>query len=67
MSGTNYTRRGFLGLSAAAVAAGLAACTGGGTAPAPAGGEQTAPASNNLRLFTYEGNETIEVFKEQID
>jgi ABC-type glycerol-3-phosphate transport system substrate-binding protein len=66
MSGTNYTRRGFLGLSAAAVAAGLAACTGGGTAPAPAGGEQTAPASNNLRLFTYEGNETIEVFKEQI-
>ena len=60
----NYTRRGFLGLSAAAVAAGLAACTGGGTAPAPAGqAGSSAPASNNLRLFTYEGNETIDVFK----
>jgi raffinose/stachyose/melibiose transport system substrate-binding protein len=64
---SNYTRRGFLGLSAAAVAAGVAACTGGGAAPAPAGqGEQTAPASNDLRLFTYEGDETIDVFKEQI-
>ncbi len=31
MSGTFYSRRGFLGLSAAAVAAGVAACTGGGT------------------------------------
>jgi raffinose/stachyose/melibiose transport system substrate-binding protein len=37
MTGT-YTRRGFIGLSAAAVAASVAACTGGGTAPAPAGG-----------------------------
>jgi raffinose/stachyose/melibiose transport system substrate-binding protein len=65
MSGTNYTRRGFLGLSAAAVAAGLAACTGGGTAPAPAGqGGTSAPASNNLRVFTYEGNETIGLLKD---
>lgn len=63
----NYTRRGFLGLSAAAVAAGLAACTGGGTAPAPAGqGGTSAPASNDLRVFTYEGDETIDLFKEQI-
>jgi hypothetical protein len=37
MTGT-YTRCGFIGLSAAAVAASVAACTGGGTAPAPAGG-----------------------------
>src|SRR5215218_8870224 len=66
MSGT-YTRRGFIGLSAAAIAAGLAACTGGGTAPAPAGqGGTSAPASNELRLFTYEGDETIDAFNEQI-
>jgi raffinose/stachyose/melibiose transport system substrate-binding protein len=58
----NYTRRGFLGLSAAAVAAGLAACTGGGTAPAPAGGGgSSAPVSNRLRVFTYEGDETIDL------
>jgi hypothetical protein len=37
MTGT-YTRRGFIGLSAAAVAASVAGCTGGSTAPAPAGG-----------------------------
>ncbi|HET9303099.1 MAG TPA: extracellular solute-binding protein [Propionibacteriaceae bacterium] len=66
MTGT-YTRRGFIGLSAAAVAAGLAACTGGGTAPAPAGqGGTSAPASNNLRVFTYEDTTTIDLFKEQI-
>src|SRR4029450_7468490 len=64
MTGT-YTRRGFIGLSAAAVAAGLAACTGGGTAPAPAGGGgSSAPASNNRRVFTYEGNETIGLLKD---
>ena len=66
MTGTSYTRRGFLSLSAAAVAAaGLAACTGGGTAPAPAG-EASAPASNDLRMFTYEGDETIDLLKEQV-
>jgi raffinose/stachyose/melibiose transport system substrate-binding protein len=66
MTGT-YTRRGFIGLSAAAIAAGLAACTGGGTAPAPAGqGGTSAPASNNLRVFTYENEETVDLFKEQI-
>jgi raffinose/stachyose/melibiose transport system substrate-binding protein len=63
----NFTRRGFLGLSAAAVAAGLAACTGGGTAPAPAGGGgSSGPASNNLRVFTYEDKSTVGNFKEQI-
>ena len=66
MTGTSYTRRGFLSLSAAAVAAaGLAACTGGGTAPAPAG-EASAPVSNDLRMFTYEGDETIDLLKEQV-
>jgi raffinose/stachyose/melibiose transport system substrate-binding protein len=53
MTGT-YTRRGFIGLSAA-VAAGVVACTGGGTALAPAG-EASGPASNDLRMFTYEGD-----------
>ena len=66
MTGT-YTRRGFIGLSAAAVAAGpcglhrwrhrAGSCRRGGT---------SAPASNDLRLFTYEGDETIDLFKEQI-
>jgi raffinose/stachyose/melibiose transport system substrate-binding protein len=66
MTGT-YTRRGFLGLAAAAVAASVAACTGGGTAPAPAGGAgSSAPASNNLRVFTYEDKSTVGLFKEQI-
>jgi raffinose/stachyose/melibiose transport system substrate-binding protein len=66
MTGT-YTRRGFIGLSAAAVAAGLAACTGGGTAPAPAGeGGTTGPVSNNLRWFDYESAESLELLKEQI-
>ena len=61
MTGRSFTRRGFLGLSAAAVAgAGLSACTGaapGGQAP------PSAPTTNELRLFTYEGDETIDLFK----
>jgi raffinose/stachyose/melibiose transport system substrate-binding protein len=66
MTGT-YTRRGFIGLSAAAVAAGFAACTGGGSAPAPAGqGGTTGPASNDLRWFDYESAEALELLKEQI-
>jgi raffinose/stachyose/melibiose transport system substrate-binding protein len=61
---TSYTRRGFLGLtSAAALGAGLSACTGGGTST---GGGATAAASNNLRLFTYEGDETIGLLKAQV-
>jgi raffinose/stachyose/melibiose transport system substrate-binding protein len=63
---TSYTRRGFLGLtSAAALGAGLSACTGGGTSTGGSGGG-SAPASNNLRVFTYEGDETIGLFKAQL-
>ena len=63
---TSYTRRGFLGLtSAAALGAGLSACTGGGTSPGGSGGG-SAPASNDLRVFTYEGDETIGLFKAQL-
>jgi raffinose/stachyose/melibiose transport system substrate-binding protein len=66
MTGT-FTRRGFIGLSAAAVAAGLAACTGGDTTPAPAGqGGTSAPASNDLRWFDYESAQSLELLKEQI-
>src|SRR5690349_22196373 len=61
---TSYTRRGFLGLtSAAALGAGLSACTGGGTST---GGGATQAASNNLRLFTYEDNSTIDLLKAQV-
>jgi raffinose/stachyose/melibiose transport system substrate-binding protein len=64
MTGRSFTRRGFLGLSAAAVAgAGLSACTGaapGGQAP------PSAPTTNKLRVFTYEGDETIDLFKAEI-
>ncbi|GAA3569118.1 extracellular solute-binding protein [Microlunatus spumicola] len=54
----SWTRRGFLGLSAAALAAGTAACTG---AAAPSGGSNAGktPTTNNLRLFTYEDDTTI--------
>jgi raffinose/stachyose/melibiose transport system substrate-binding protein len=63
MTGHSFTRRGFLGLSSAAVAGlGLSACTGA----APGGGGATAAASNNLRVFTNEGDETIGLFKAQI-
>ena len=63
MTGRSYTRRGFLGLSAAAVAgAGLSACTGA----APAGQAPSAPTTNELRVFTYEGDETIDLFKAEM-
>ena len=63
MTGRSYTRRGFLGLSAAAVAgAGLSACTGA----APEGQAPSAPTTNELRVFTYEGDETIDLFKAEI-
>jgi raffinose/stachyose/melibiose transport system substrate-binding protein len=62
---TSFTRRGFLGLtSAAALGAGLSACTGGGTSTSGSG--QTAAASNNLRLFTYEDDSTIGLLKAQV-
>ena len=63
MTGKSFTRRGFLGLSVAAVAgAGLSACTGA----APATARRPAPTTNELRVFTYEGDETIGLFKAQI-
>jgi raffinose/stachyose/melibiose transport system substrate-binding protein len=66
MTGRSFTRRGFLGISVAAVAgAGLTACTG--TAQTPAGGgDASAPTTNELRIFTYEGDETIDLFKAAI-
>ena len=61
---SSYTRRGFLGLtSAAALGAGLSACTGGG---ASTSGGATQAASNNLRLFTYEDDTTIGLLKAQV-
>lgn len=65
MTRSIYTRRGFLGLTAAAAVAGTAACTGGGTAPAGNAGSN-APASNNLRLFTYEDDSTIGLLKDLV-
>jgi len=65
MTGRPFTRRGFLGISVAAVAgAGLSACTG--AAPAGGGGSAPAPTTNELRVFTYEGEETIDLFKAEI-
>jgi raffinose/stachyose/melibiose transport system substrate-binding protein len=65
MTGRSFTRRGFLGLSAAAVAgAGLSACTGA----APGGGGQAppAPTTNELRVFTYEAVQTLPLFEDAI-
>ena len=63
---SNFTRRGFLGLTTAALAgAGLTACTGA----TPAGNSDSggsAPVSNNLRLFTYEDDTTIDLLKAQV-
>ncbi len=63
---STFTRRGVLGLTAAAVSgAALTACTG--AAPAgQSGGGNSAPASNNLRLFTYEDDTTIDLLKAQV-
>ncbi len=65
MTRTSFTRRGFLGLSAAAVAGfGLSACTGAAPSSAPASSDPNAPKT--LRVFTYEGDETIDLFKAQM-
>jgi ABC-type glycerol-3-phosphate transport system substrate-binding protein len=65
MSASALTRRGFLGLSAAAVAGlGLSACTGATSSPAPGGGNANAPKT--LRLFTYEDDATIDLLKAQV-
>ena len=64
MTGTNFTRRGFLGLAAAAtLGAGLTACTGAAPSGGAGGGGASGSGSNNLRVFTYEGDETIDLLK----
>ncbi|SEP69127.1 ABC transporter substrate-binding protein [Microlunatus flavus] len=66
MTRSTWTRRGFLGLSAAAAVAGTAACTGTGTAPSGGTAASSGPASNNLRLFTYEDDTTIGLLKDLV-
>jgi raffinose/stachyose/melibiose transport system substrate-binding protein len=67
MTSTFYTRRGFLGLSTAALAgAGLTACTGASPGGSTGGGGASAPVSNELRLFTYEDDATIDLLKAQV-
>lgn len=62
MSVSSLTRRGFLGLSAAAVAGvGLSACTGAAPSSTPGGSGSNAPKT--LRLFTYEDDSTIGLLK----
>lgn len=56
-----FDRRAFLGLSGAAAALFAGGCTG-----SVGGGGQPAPTSNELRLFTYEADTTIDTFKEQV-
>ncbi len=66
MTGKSFTRRGFIGLTAAAGAGlGLSACTGT-AAPGGSSASTSGPVSNNLRVFTYEGDETIDLFKAQV-
>lgn len=66
MSGNSLSRRGFLGLSAAAaMGVGVTACTGAAPESKPPTTQGSAgPAT--LRLFTYEGDETIGLLKEQV-
>lgn len=62
MTVKNFTRRGFLGLTAAAaVGAGLTACTG--AAPAGSSGGASGNGSKTLRVFTYEDNTTLPLLK----
>lgn len=61
MSASSFTRRGFLGLSAAAAVTGLAACTGAAPSGSTSGG--TSGTSKTLRLFTYEDDTTIDLLK----
>lgn len=64
MTGTPYTRRGFLGLTGLAVAgAGLSACTGVSNSNS---GGSSGGGSNKLRLFTYEDASQIDNFKAQL-
>ena len=65
MTRKTFTRRGFLGLTVAAVAGfGLTACTG--AAPEAVVATRRPRPPPLLRLFTYEGEETIGPLKAQI-
>ncbi|WP_114559523.1 ABC transporter substrate-binding protein [Desertihabitans aurantiacus] len=62
---TGLTRRGLLGLTgAAAIGAGLSACTG--AAPTGTPGGSGSGGSNTLRLFTYEDDTTIGLLRDQV-
>jgi raffinose/stachyose/melibiose transport system substrate-binding protein len=66
MSVSSFTRRGFLGLSAAAVAgAGLTACTGAAPSGSSSGGGASGSGngSKTLRVLTYEDNTTLPLLK----
>ncbi|MET0521111.1 MAG: extracellular solute-binding protein [Jiangellaceae bacterium] len=65
MTDNTFDRRRFLSLGGgAALAAGLAACTGTGSSESSTGGSGT--GSKELRLFTYEDNSTVGLLKEQV-
>lgn len=69
MTGKNISRRLLLGgsLSAAAAAA-LTGCTGSSAGPAAGtgAGGGSAPGTKNLRIFTYEDDSTIKLFRAQV-
>lgn len=65
MTSRDFSRRLFLGGSASAAALyGLSACTGVGTGESA--GNASAPTSNELRLFTYEDDTTIDLLKDTV-
>jgi ABC-type glycerol-3-phosphate transport system substrate-binding protein len=66
MTGRSFSRRGFLGLSAAAAGVGLAACTGAAPSGSAGGGGASGSGSGatTLRVFTYEANETIGLLRD---
>jgi raffinose/stachyose/melibiose transport system substrate-binding protein len=64
MTSRDISRRLFLGGSASAAALyGLSACTGVGSSESGSGSAASAPTSNELRLFTYEDDTTIDLLK----
>jgi raffinose/stachyose/melibiose transport system substrate-binding protein len=66
MTASTYSRRRFLGMTAmAAAGAGLTACTGVSNDDS-GGGSSGGGGSKTLRLFTYEGNETIGLLKAEV-
>jgi raffinose/stachyose/melibiose transport system substrate-binding protein len=65
MSTPSFNRRRFLSLSGGvALTAGLAACTG--SAPSTSSGGGSGTGSKELRVFTYEDDTTIGLFKAQV-